>query len=79
MTKDEKPKKVLDCSGLCCSLPLVEARTELDKMEVGQKLVVITNCLSAEEDMKVLTRKKGFKLVRKWKEDDRFHFLIQKL
>jgi TusA-related sulfurtransferase len=72
-------KKVLDCSGLCCSLPLVEARTESDKMEAGQTLEVIANCPSAEEDMKVLTRKEGFELVRKWKEDDRFHFVIKKL
>jgi tRNA 2-thiouridine synthesizing protein A len=79
MTNEGKPKKVLDCSGLCCSLPLVEARTELDKMEAGQTLEVIANCPSAEEDMKVLTRKEGFELVREWKEDDRFHFLIKKL
>ena len=59
MTKDEKSEKILDCSGLCCSLPLVEARTELDKMEVGQTLEVIANCPSAEEDVKVLSRKEG--------------------
>jgi tRNA 2-thiouridine synthesizing protein A len=79
MTNDKKTKKVLDCSGLSCSLPLIEARTELDKMEAGQKLEVVANCPSAEEDMKVLTRKEAFELVRKWKEDDRFHFLIKKL
>lgn len=79
MANEGKPKKVLDCSGLCCSLQLVEARMELDKMEAGQTLEVIANCSSAEEDMKVLTRKQGFELVRKWKEDDMFHFLIKKL
>jgi TusA-related sulfurtransferase len=71
--------KKLDCSGLCCSLPLVEARTESDKMEAGQTLEVIANCPSAEEDMQILTRKEGFELGRKWKEDDRAHFLINKL
>jgi tRNA 2-thiouridine synthesizing protein A len=79
MTKDEKSKKVLDCSGLCCSLPLVEARTELDKMEPGQTLEVVANCPSAVEDMKILTRKEGFELISKWKDDDVFHFLIKKL
>jgi TusA-related sulfurtransferase len=78
MTNDTKPKKVLDCSGLCCSLPLVEARTELDKMKGGQTLEVIANCPSAEEDMNILTRLKGYELVRSWKEGDRFHFLIKK-
>ncbi len=79
MLKDEKTKKVLDCSGLCCSLPLIEARTELDKMEAGQTLEVVASCSSAEDDMKVLTQKEAFELVRKWKEDDQFHFLIKKL
>jgi tRNA 2-thiouridine synthesizing protein A len=74
-----KPKKVLDCSGLCCSLPLVEARTELDKMEVGQTLEVIANCPSAEDDMKILTRLKRYELACSWKDGDRFHFLIKKV
>ena len=52
---------------------------ELDKMEVGQTLEVIANCPSAEEDMNILTRIKGYELVRKWKEDEQNHFLIKKL
>ncbi len=79
MADDGEPKKVLDCSGLCRSLPLVEVRMELDKMNVGQILEVIANCPSAEEDMNILTRLKGYELVRKWKEDDQIHFLIKKL
>ena len=79
MANEGKPQKVLGCSGLCCSLPLVEARTELDMMEAGQTLEVIANCPSAEKDMKILTRKKGFELVREWKKGDQFHFLIKKL
>jgi TusA-related sulfurtransferase len=79
MAGEEKPEKVLDCSGLCCSLPLVEARMELDKMEVGQTLEVIANCPSSEEDMNILTRLKGYELVRKWKEDEQNHFLIKKV
>ena len=51
MANEGKPQKVLDCSGRCCSLPLVEARTELDKMEAGQTLEVIANCPSAKEDI----------------------------
>lgn len=78
MADDKEQKKVLDCSGLCCSLPLVEARRELDQMESGQTLEVIANCLSAEEDMKILTRIEGYELVRKWKENDKFHFLIKR-
>jgi len=79
MPSDCSPDKVLDCSGLCCSLPLVEARMELDKLEVGQTLEVIANGPSAEEDMNILTRLKGYELIRTWKKDDHIHFLIKKL
>jgi TusA-related sulfurtransferase len=79
MADDEKQEKVLDCSGLCCSLPLIEARTKLDKMESGQTLEVIATCHSAEEDMKVLTRIEEYELVRKWKDGDQLHFVIKKV
>lgn len=79
MANDGEKKKVLDCSGLCCSLPLVEARAELDKMETGQTLEVIANCASAEEDMNKLTQLKGYELVRTWKEKGQFHFLIKRV
>jgi TusA-related sulfurtransferase len=70
---------VLDCSGLCCSLPLVNARTELDKLKSGQTLEVIATCSSSEGDIKLLTRLEAFELVRTWKEADQIHFLIKKL
>jgi len=40
---------------------------ELNKLEVGQTLEVIADCISAEEDMDILTRLKGYELVRAWK------------
>ncbi len=79
MTDADEPKKVVDCSGLCCSLPLVNTRMELDKLEAGQTLEVIATCPSAEEDIKILTRLKACELVRKWKEADQTHFLIRKI
>jgi tRNA 2-thiouridine synthesizing protein A len=79
MAGDDKPKKVVDCSGLCCSLPLVNTRMELDKMKVGQTLEVIATCPSAEGDMKILIRLKACELVRKWEEADQTHFLIKKV
>ena len=79
MADDGEANNVLDCSGFCCSLPLVNARIELDKMEAGQTLEVIATGPSVEEDIKVLTRLKGYQLVRSWKEADQSHFLIKKL
>ena len=79
MMDKNKSKKLLDCSGLCCSLPLVEARAELDKMRVGETLEVIATCGSAEKDMEILTALKQFVLIKKWKENEQLHFLIKKL
>jgi len=70
---------VLDCSGLCCSMPLSKAREELDKMGVGLVLEVIADCPAAEEDMKILSRVTGNELVKSWKDGDHTHFLIKKV
>lgn len=79
MADDKKASNIVDCSGLCCSLPLVNAKIELDKMNAGQTLEVIATCPSAEEDMKILTRLEAYELVRSWKEAEKTHFLIKKL
>ena len=74
-----KPRELLDCSGLCCSLQLVEARSKLDKMQVGETLEVVAKCPSTEKDMELLTKLKAFELVKKWNEDEFIHFLIKKI
>lgn len=79
MVDDNTPEKILDCSGLCCSMPLVEARMQLDKMKVGQTLEVISTCPSSEEDIQIFTRLKSYELVQSWKKEDQFHFLIKKV
>ena len=79
MADNDKSKNVLDCSGLCCSLPLVEARMKLDQMKAGETLEVIATCSSAEKDIELLTSLKQFDLIKTWKEDDQFHFLIKKI
>jgi len=73
------PDEKVDCSGLCCSLPLVEARYKLDKMNVGETLEVIATCESADEDMKVLARFEQFEIIKNWKENEKFHFIIKKV
>ena len=79
MVDDDITEKILDCSGLCCSMPLVEARMQLDKMEVGKTLEVISTFPSSEKDIQIFTRLKSYELVQTWKKDDQFHFLIKKL
>lgn len=77
--KEIKPDVILDCSGLCCSIPFVKARSELDKLEVGQILEVIATSSSVRGDMTILTRITGHELVKSWKEGDKTHFTIKKV
>ena len=79
MVDDNIPEKILDCSGLCCSMPLVEARLQLDKMEVEQTLEVISTCPSSEKDIQIFTRLKSNELVQTLKKDNQFHSLIKKV
>lgn len=70
---------LLDCSGLCCSLQLVEARSKLDRMGIGETLEVVAKCPSTEKDMELLTNLKQYELIKKWKENEFLHFLIKKV
>jgi tRNA 2-thiouridine synthesizing protein A len=79
MTDSKKPDKSIDCSGLCCSLPLVEARYKLDKMKNGETLEIIATCPSSQKDMDILTSLNQFELVRSWKEQNEFHFIVKKV
>ena len=76
---DEKSDDFLDCSGLCCSLPLVEARNKLDQMKIGEILEVVATCPSSKKDIEILTSLDFFKLIRSWKKNDKYYFLIKKI
>jgi tRNA 2-thiouridine synthesizing protein A len=76
--KNESDKKI-DCSGFCCSMPLVEARYKLDKMKVGETLEVIATCPSSKEDMQTLTRLEKFELIENWIDRGKYHFIIKKV
>jgi TusA-related sulfurtransferase len=48
-------------------------------MKVGQTLEVNATCSSAEKDIEILTSLKAFELVRTWRKEDKFNFLIKKV
>ena len=79
MTNSKEVDKEIDCSGLSCSLPMVEARHTLDKMNVGETLEVVATCSSSQKDMEILTSLSQFELVRSWVEEEKFHFIIKKV
>ena len=74
-----KPDKVLDYLGLFCPEPVFRTRLEIDKLDVGQILDVLSDDPAAEEDIPRLLKNIGQKLLEVTKEDGQYHFLIKKI
>ena len=78
MTDLDQPKKRLDCIGLFCPQPLFQTREQLDAIEVGEILEVLTDDPAAEEDLKRFAKRTGHEIVKFEKEGNRLKFLIKK-
>ncbi len=78
MSETLKPKQTLDCRGLYCPIPLFQTRSEIDKLEVGDVLEVLSDDPAAEEDLKRFSKRTGHEIVKLEKKDDRLRFLIKK-
>ena len=78
MPQISKPKRTLDCTGLYCPIPLFQTRAEIDKLEVGEVLEVLSDDPAAEEDLKRFARRIGHEIIRLERKDDGLRFLIKK-
>jgi tRNA 2-thiouridine synthesizing protein A len=77
--KDElKPARTIDCMGLYCPEPLFQTRENIDQIEPGEILEVITDDPAAEEDLKRFAKRTGHEVVSFEKNDDHMRFLIKK-
>jgi len=79
VANDIKPDQTLDCSGLYCPEPLLQTRTHIDQIDVGQVLEVVTDDPAAEEDLKRFAKRTGHEVVSFDKYDDHMRFLIRRL
>lgn len=78
MPETFKPKQTLDCMGLYCPIPLFQTRSEIDKLEVGEVLEVLSDDSAAEEDLKRFAKRTGHEIIKFEKKDDCLRFLIKK-
>lgn len=78
MPDESKPKKTLDCIGLFCPQPLLQSREQIDSIEVGDILEVLSDDPAAEEDLKRFAKRTGHEIVKFEKEGDILRFLIRK-
>ena len=78
MLQTSKPKQTLDCMGLYCPVPLFQTRAEIDKLQVGEVLEVLSDDPAAEEDLKRFAKRTGHEIIRFERKDDCLRFLIKK-
>lgn len=73
-----EPKKTLDCIGLYCPQPLFQTREEIDTLEVGEVLEVLSDDPAAEEDLKRFAKRTGHQILILEKRQGILRFLIRK-
>ena len=78
MADKPEPTKTLDTIGLYCPQPLFQTREEIDKIEVGEVLEVLSDDPAAEEDLKRFAKRTGHELIDLEKKGDVLRFLIRR-
>jgi tRNA 2-thiouridine synthesizing protein A len=79
MIESDKPKKTLDCIGLYCPEPLFQTREQIDSIDVGDILEVLSDDPAAEEDLKRFAKRTGNEVISFENTDGKLRFLIKKL
>ena len=70
--------KELDTSGLNCPLPIIKAKKEINTIDSGQVLYVISTDPGAVKDFESFANQTGNELLSSEEKDDKFHFLLKK-
>ncbi len=78
MVQKIKVLSLLDCRGFFCPVPVANTREEIDKLEPGQILQVVTDDPASFEDIPRWAKRLGHTLLDKWREGDNFYFIIRK-
>ena len=79
MVEASEPKKTLDCIGLYCPEPLFQTREQIDSIDVGDVLEVLSDDPAAEEDLKRFAKRTGHELLTFENQDGKLRFLIKKM
>jgi len=79
MSDVSKPTKTLDCIGLYCPQPLFQTREQIDTIQVGEILEVLSDDPAAEEDLKRFAKRTENQIVQFEKKDGVLRFWIKKM
>lgn len=70
--------KILDLKNLQCPMPILKTKQALQAMNENDEIQVITTDPHSEVDFKVFLSKTNNELLKYWKEDNRYFFIIKK-
>ncbi len=70
--------KELDTSGLNCPLPIIKAKKEINGMDAGEVLHIISTDPGAVKDFESFAKQTGNELLNSEEKDNKFHFLLKK-
>ena len=70
--------KELDTSGLNCPLPIIKAKKEINSMDAGQVLHVISTDPGAVMDFDSFASQTGNEIISSDSRDNKFFFMIKK-
>jgi len=73
-----KPDRALDVRGLYCPVPILKARKEMDQLEPGRILEIISDDPAAEEDLQRWATRMGYQILERRKKGCEFIFIIKK-
>ncbi len=72
-------EKKLDATGLFCPEPVFRTKIEIEKMQVGQVLIVSADDPAAEDDISRWVMRNGHELVNMTKDGNVITFQIKKV
>ncbi|MDP6229910.1 MAG: sulfurtransferase TusA family protein [Candidatus Marinimicrobia bacterium] len=69
----------LDCKGMNCPLPILKTKKQMDAMQSGQVLKMVSTDPGSINDMQAFTRRTGHELLESISEDGNYIFLVRKI
>ena len=76
---DRKADEILDCYGLLCPMPIIQAAQKMKKMKIGEVLEVISTDKGIKEDMPAWCRQTGQEFLGVEKKEDVIEVFVRKV
>ena len=76
---DWQPNQILDTSGKCCPMPMIETNQTINKMSAGEILEIIATDPGTRNDISSWCKRKGHELLHMTDKGSEFRYVIRKI